>query len=69
TPENTQFNYYVSKIHIRSEHCVGFLKGCWSSLRGLRVQINQPTHIHFASLWITCCITLHNLAMQDEAGE
>ena len=33
--KNTEFNYYVSKVWIRSEHCVGFLKGCWSSLRGL----------------------------------
>ncbi|KAF8592799.1 hypothetical protein K439DRAFT_1610331 [Ramaria rubella] len=56
------------KIHIRSEHCVGYLKGCWSSLRGLQLKINKPKGVHFTSLWITCCITLHNLAIQIEAG-
>lgn len=47
---------------------MGFLKGRWSSLRGLRVQIHEPSHIHFASLWITACITLHTFAMRHEAG-
>lgn len=32
TPENTRYNYYVSAVRIRSEHCMGFLKGRWSSL-------------------------------------
>lgn len=47
---------------------MGFLKGRFSSLRGLRVQINQPSHIHVASLWITTCIILHSFAMDHEAG-
>ncbi|KAF8581346.1 hypothetical protein K439DRAFT_1654083 [Ramaria rubella] len=68
TPENTRHNYYVSKIHICLEHCVGYLKGRWSSLCGLHLQINKPKDVHFASLWITCCIMLHNLAIQVEAG-
>lgn len=68
TPDNTKFNYHVSKVRIRSEHCMGFIKGRWSSLRGLRVQINEPLHIQFASLWITSCIVLHTFAMRYESG-
>jgi hypothetical protein len=26
TAENTKYNYYVSKVQIHSEHCIGFLK-------------------------------------------
>lgn len=47
---------------------MGFIKGRWSSLRGLRISINEPSHIRFATLWITACITLHNFAMRHEAG-
>ena len=47
---------------------MGFIKGRWSSLRGLRILINESAHIHFASLWITSCIVLHTFAMRHEAG-
>ncbi|KIJ42884.1 hypothetical protein M422DRAFT_253990 [Sphaerobolus stellatus SS14] len=45
------------------------LTGQWSSLRGLRLHINNPRHIHLASIWITSCIVLHNFAMQHEEDE
>jgi hypothetical protein len=32
---NNTFNYYVSRVRVHSEHCVGFLKGRWQSLHGL----------------------------------
>ena len=68
TRDNTLYNYHVSKVHIRLEHCMGFIKGQWSSLYGLQIQINESAHIHFASLWITSCIILHTFAMCCEAG-
>lgn len=37
-------------------------------VEGLRISINEPSHIWFATLWITACITLHNFAMCHEAG-
>lgn len=66
TAENTQYNYHVSAVRIRSEHCMGFLKGRWASLRGLRVRINNERGLQFASLWITACIHLHAFAMDHE---
>jgi hypothetical protein len=66
TPENTKHNYYVSKVRIRSEHCVGFLKGRWQSLKGLRVHVDGQKGIQYAGLWITTCIHLHSFAMQHE---
>ena len=65
---NNTFNYYVSKVRVHSEHCVGFLKGCWQSLRGLWVHINQPTHLQYTTLWIKTCVLLHAFAMEHEGG-
>ncbi|KAF8573639.1 hypothetical protein K439DRAFT_1649956 [Ramaria rubella] len=68
-PENGRYNYYVSRVRVRSEHCVGFLKGQWSSLRGLQLHIDNPTHIQFTVIWVTTCIVLHNSALLHEAKE
>jgi DDE superfamily endonuclease len=68
TPENTTFNYYVSNIRIRSEHCIGFLKGRFQSLRDLRIRINMENNMKFAALWVTACIAVHSFAMDHEDG-
>jgi DDE superfamily endonuclease len=69
TPDNTHFNYWVSRVCVKSEHCIGYIKGHFCSLRGLRIQINQPHHLKIASLWITACIAVHCFAMTHEAGQ
>lgn len=48
---------------------MGFLKGRWSSLRGLRVAISNEKLLHFATLWIIGCIHLHAFAMKHEEGQ
>ncbi|KAF8590107.1 hypothetical protein K439DRAFT_1331371, partial [Ramaria rubella] len=68
-PENGHYNYYVSRVCVCSGHCVGFLKGRWSSLHGLRLHIDNPTHIRFTVIWVTTCIVLHNFALLHEAEE
>jgi hypothetical protein len=54
---------------VRSEHCVGYVKGRWASLRGLRVSIKGEKGIRYAILWIIACIHLHAFAMRHERGE
>lgn len=66
--ENTQYNYYVSKVRIRSKHCIGFLKGRWSSLCGLCTHINDERGLHYGTLWITACILLHAFAIDHESS-
>jgi len=66
---NTDHNYHVSHIRIRSEHCMGYLKERWSSLRGLQLQIDDPDAHKFATLWIASCIHLHNFAIGHEGKE
>ncbi|CAK5274957.1 unnamed protein product [Mycena citricolor] len=69
-PENKTFNYWVSHVRIRSEHAVGFLKGRFQSLRGLRQQIkNEKDHLR-ALEWIRACLVLHTLIhiIESEGG-
>jgi hypothetical protein len=66
TAENTKYNYHLSAVRIRSEHCVGFVKGRWCSLRGLRVSINNEKGVQYASLWVMACINLHAFALRHE---
>ncbi|VDB88565.1 unnamed protein product [Peniophora sp. CBMAI 1063] len=68
-PRNTTYNYHLSAIRVRSEHCIGFLKGRWASLKGLRVDVNSEKGLEYASLWIRACILLHMFAMKHESGE
>ncbi|KAF6744736.1 hypothetical protein DFP72DRAFT_65365 [Ephemerocybe angulata] len=64
--DNPTHNYHVSKVRVGSEHCVGFLKGRWSSLKGLRVAITNQKSLQYASFWIIACIHLHTFAMKHE---
>ena len=65
-PENSEYNNQVSRVRIRSEHCMGYLKGRWSSLRGLRLRIDHQGAKELTSLWIMTCIHLHNFAIGHE---
>ena len=65
---NEIFNKVVSHLRVRSEHCMGALKGRWQCLRGLRVMIkSNKDHIR-ACRWVTIAIILHN-AVVDIEGE
>ncbi|KAF9503372.1 hypothetical protein BS47DRAFT_1369579 [Hydnum rufescens UP504] len=48
---NEKFNYYLSQIWIKSEHVMGMLKGCFSSLQGLHQQITELWD-HLVLKWI-----------------
>ncbi|KAG8911346.1 hypothetical protein FRC01_005762 [Tulasnella sp. 417] len=68
-PLNTQFDAAVAQLRIRSEHCMGALKGRWQSLRGLRIIINRKRDHKAACNWIRMCIILHNLVVDIEGEE
>lgn len=37
-------------------------------MRGLRIRIDKPNDLQYATLWITSCILLHSFAMEHEGG-
>jgi hypothetical protein len=67
--ENTLFDGVVSHLRVRSEHCIGVLKGRFQCLRGLRVNINSNKDHVDALRWITAAIILHNLIIDIEGHE
>jgi hypothetical protein len=68
-PENAMFDKVVSHLRVRSEHCIGALKGRWQCLRDLRVNINSVADHERACRWITVAIILHNLVIDVEGEE
>ena len=66
TKENRDFNYALSRVRIRSEHTIGYLKGRFQSLKELRVKINNCKDMRFASCWIQVCIILHAFVIDFE---
>jgi hypothetical protein len=65
-PANTLFDKLVAHLRIRSEHCMGALKGRFQCLRGLRVDIKSKRDHDLACRWITIAIILHNLIIDVE---
>ena len=68
-PDNAIFNNHVSILRIRSEHAIGFLKGRFQSLKGLRVNISNEKSHKFATYWVVACIGIHAFAMKCEADD
>lgn len=64
--ENRIFDKAVAHLRVRSEHCMGALKGRFQCLRGLRVNINSPQDHIQAGRWMTVCVILHNLVIDVE---
>jgi hypothetical protein len=56
-------------VRIRSEHAIGFLKGCFQSLKELRIAIRDEASHKFATYWILAAIAVHCFALTVEAEE
>ncbi|KAF7366258.1 DDE Tnp4 domain-containing protein [Mycena sanguinolenta] len=63
---NPEFNYALSGIRIRSEHAVGYLKGRFPSLKGLRLRIDNKDHQLFATLWVVACMVEGRRIMAED---
>ena len=62
----------VGQVRVKSEHAMGYLKGRFSSLRGLRQQIDDATDHKHALAWVKTCVIIHTLVSfieGDEDGE
>ena len=68
-PENALFDKTVAHLRVRSEHCMGALKGRFQCLRGLRVDINTKVDHVAACRWITIAIIIHNLIIDVEGAD
>lgn len=62
-PNNTAFNYEVSKPRVKIEHAFGVLKARWPTLYEIPVRIGMDEkqghqRVHY---WAMACLVLHNL--------
>ncbi|KAG2338222.1 hypothetical protein BDR05DRAFT_978242 [Suillus weaverae] len=67
-PENTLFDSAVAHLRVRSEHCMGALKGRWQCLRGLHINISLKHQHRAACQWMTIAIILHNVVIDVEGA-
>ena len=66
--EHEQFNHKLSTLRIRSEHCIGILKGRFPWLRGIRMKVtDQKSSVRRIVRMIDATVILHN--MLTEFGE
>jgi len=65
TREQTIFNYRLSNIRVRVEHCIGILKARFQSLRGLRILIRSKNDVVRCVRWIRACAVLHNMLLEE----
>ena len=68
-PENALFDKTTSRLRVRSEHCMGALKGRFQCLRGLRINIMSNEDHIAACRWITIAIIIHNLVIDVEGAQ
>jgi hypothetical protein len=54
---------------MKSEHAMGYIKGWFCSLRGLRQQIDDIRDHGRALVWVKTCIVLHALISIIEEGD
>ena len=60
-PEYAVFDRAIANLHIRSEHCMGALKGRFQCPHGLQVTINNKQQHIAAFQWMTIAIILPNI--------
>jgi hypothetical protein len=67
-PSRTHVSIF-KQVCVKSEHAMGYLKGRFSSLRGLRQQIDDATDHKRALAWVKTCIIIHTLISFIEEGD
>ena len=67
-PSRTHVSIF-KQVRVKSEHAMGYLKGRFSSLRGLRQQIDDATDHKRALAWVKTCIIIHTLISFIEEGD
>ncbi|KAJ7616875.1 hypothetical protein B0H17DRAFT_876951, partial [Mycena rosella] len=49
------------QVRVKSEHAMGYIKGRFCSLRGLRQQIDDSVDHERALAWVKTCVVIHTL--------
>ena len=63
---NKIFNYILSRIKIRNEHIIKYVKNRFQFLKELRIQIQNEKNIKYVVVWINFCIILHGYVIDEK---
>ena len=60
------FNTLVAKPRVKSEHCIGILKGRFPFLRGIRLRLGSKKDMRKIINYIRGTVVLHNFLRNDD---
>ena len=62
-PEKEWFNSMLGSLRVKSEHCIGMLKGRFPSLRRINIKVKGPKEIKKVMDLFGAAVVLHNLLL------
>jgi len=63
--DHEKFNTKLAIVRIRSEHCIGILKGCFPWLRSIRMKVtDDPKSVKLILRLIDATVVLHNMLIE-----
>jgi hypothetical protein len=67
----SHFNYFLAQVRVDVEHTIGILKGRFTSLWEIRIDLHEKEHIQKFIKQAIACVVLHNICMlkQDHWSE
>jgi hypothetical protein len=67
--EESKFNTYLAKPRVKSEHCIGLLKGRFPWLKNIRITIHEKKDLKEILKFVTAAVILHNLLIDTPYEE
>jgi hypothetical protein len=64
----THFNYFLAQVRVVVEHTIGILKGWFTGLKEMRVDIHKKEDIQKFIKQAVACVVLHNMCMMKQDG-
>lgn len=61
----SQFNSLLAKPRVKSEHCIGLLKGRFPWLKNIRIRVKQEKSMKKICEYVKACVILHNLLLKS----
>jgi hypothetical protein len=62
--EESSFNKLLTKPRVKSEHCIGLLKGWFPWLKNIRITIPSKKDLKQINKFIGAAVILHNLLIE-----
>lgn len=66
--DQVNFSSCIANACACNEHCIGMLKACWQSLKGLPAKFQEQSNVRDLTRvleWITTCTVLHNFLVDE----